>query len=216
MLEHVGMTEAGLFQGPQGRCGCLNRQESSRVAGLRLTGTRRGSTRSECDHRLAPDRRALRFRLHGPRRWLGLLVAVALVSGGVVYTVEERHEDARARVRRRPRPRGAEPEPQTSRTAAAIAARRVAIDTILLRRAQAVQTGNEALFLADIDPANTKLRAAQKVLFANLVEIGFTELGYSQAEERFNPAVLASPRAYDVPGPGADALPDPEGRPDAR
>jgi hypothetical protein len=53
-----------------------------------------------------------------------------------------------------------------------------------------VQTGNEAQFLADIDPANTKLRAAQAVLFANLEEIGFAELGYSQAEERFNPSVL--------------------------
>ena len=57
-----------------------------------------------------------------------------------------------------------------------------------------MQTGNESLFLADIDPANKKLRAAQKVLFANLVEIGFNELGYSQAEERFNPAVAQGPR----------------------
>jgi hypothetical protein len=125
----------------------------------------------------------------GPRRWLGLLAAVALVSGGVVYTVEERHEDARARAVASQTP---EPSKSTkpSKTAAAVAARRVAIDTILLRRAQAVQQGNETLFLSDIDPANKKLVAAQKVLFANLVEIGFTELGYSQAEERFNPAVL--------------------------
>ena len=125
----------------------------------------------------------------GPRRWLGLLAAVALVSGGVAYTVEERHEDARARVVATQTP-GPSQSPTTSRTAAAITARRVAVDTILLRRAQAVQTRNQALFLADIDPANTKLRAAQAVLFANLVEIGFTELGYSQAEERFNPSVL--------------------------
>jgi hypothetical protein len=116
-----------------------------------------------------------------------LLVAVALVSGGVAYTVEERNEDARARAVATQTPG---PSPQTSRTAAAIVARRVAIDTILLRRAQAVRTGNEALFLADIDPVNKKLRAAQAVLFANLAEIGFAELGYSQAEERFNPSVL--------------------------
>src|SRR5262249_25547703 len=77
-----------------------------------------------------------------------------------------------------------------SRIAAQIAARRVAVDSILLRRAQAVQTGNEPLFLADVDPANKKLRAAQKILFANLVEIGFSEVGYSQAEERFDPAVV--------------------------
>jgi hypothetical protein len=87
-----------------------------------------------------------------------------------------------------------------SRTAAVVAARRVAIDAILIRRAQAVQTGNEALFLADIDSANIKLRAAQKVLFANLVELGFTEIGYSQAEERFSPSVLQAhgPTTYLV------------------
>ncbi|MEU4294974.1 hypothetical protein AB0E63_42695 [Kribbella sp. NPDC026596] len=116
-------------------------------------------------------------------------MAVALVCGGVVYTVGERHEDARARSVAPQTPGGSQ-STKPSKTAAAVAALRVAIDTILLRRAQAVQTGNEPLFLADIDPANKKLVAAQKVLFANLVEIGFTELGYSQAEERFNPAVL--------------------------
>jgi hypothetical protein len=129
----------------------------------------------------------------GPRRWLGLLVAVALVSGGVVYTVEQREQDARERVTatRTATPTPAPPKAtKPCRIAAAIAARRIAVDSILLRRARAVQTGNEALFLADIDPANKKLRAAQKILFANLVEIGFTEIGYSQAEERFNPAVL--------------------------
>ncbi|TCC21330.1 hypothetical protein [Kribbella sindirgiensis] len=127
----------------------------------------------------------------GPRRWLGLLVAVALVSGGVVYTVEQREQDADARATATQTVSPAPPKStKPSRIAAAVAARRVAIDTILIRRAQAVQTGNEALFLADLDPANKKLRAAQKILFANLVEIGFTELGYSQAEERFNPSVL--------------------------
>ena len=81
-------------------------------------------------------------------------MAVALVSGGVAYTVEERHEDARARVVATQTP-GPSQSPTTSRTAAAITARRVAVDTILLGRAQAVQTRNQALFLADIDPANT-------------------------------------------------------------
>ncbi|MFF0268573.1 hypothetical protein [Kribbella sp. NPDC004536] len=114
---------------------------------------------------------------------------MALVSGGVVYTVEQRHQDARARVAvTAPPPATTTPKP--SRIAAAVAARRLAIDLILVRRAQAVQTGNEQLFLADIDPANKKLVAAQKILFANLVEIGFAELGYSQAEERFNPELL--------------------------
>ena len=125
----------------------------------------------------------------GPRRWLGLLAAVALVSAGVVYTVEERQQDARARIATTA---SATPpqSPKPSRIAAAVAARRVAVDTILIRRAQAVQTGNEALFLADVDPADKTLRAEQKILFANLVEMGFTEIGYSQAEERFNPSVV--------------------------
>ncbi|MEV4265344.1 hypothetical protein [Kribbella sp. NPDC049584] len=127
----------------------------------------------------------------GPRRWLGLVLAVAAVSGGVVYTVEQREQDARShpaivQTASPTAPKATKP----SRIAAQIAARRLAVDSILLRRAQAVQTGNEALFLADVDPANKKLRAEQKILFANLVEIGFTELGYSQAEERFNPAVV--------------------------
>jgi len=114
---------------------------------------------------------------------------VALVAGGVAYTVEQREQDARVRP---PATQLSTPpqSPKPSRIAAQVAARRVAIDTILLRRAQAVQTGNEGQFLADVDPADKALRAEQRVLFANLEEIGFTEIGYSQAEERFDPAVV--------------------------
>ncbi|TCM49972.1 hypothetical protein EV648_10212 [Kribbella sp. VKM Ac-2568] len=128
---------------------------------------------------------------HGPRRWLGLVVAVALVTGGVAYAVEQRQDDARSRPTATVTPPTTRPNQGTkppSKTAAAIAARRVAIDTILLRRAKAVRTVDERLFLQDVDPANAKLRQAQKVLFANLVEIGFQEIGYSQAEERFDAA----------------------------
>ncbi|MFI7061135.1 hypothetical protein ACIBL3_09150 [Kribbella sp. NPDC050124] len=136
---------------------------------------------------------------HRPRRWLGLLAAVALVSGGVVYTVEDRERDARARPAATVTP-GPNQSSKPSKTAAAVAARRIAIDTILIRRAQAVQTVNEAMFLQDLDPADKKLRAEQKVLFANLVELGFTELGYSQAEERFAPEVAKAhgPTTYLV------------------
>jgi hypothetical protein len=114
------------------------------------------------------------------------------VSGGVVYTVEQREQDARARGAATQTTGSPAPPKSTkpSRVAAAVAARRVAVDEILIRRATAVQTRNEKLFLADVDPANAKLVAAQRILFANLVDIGFTELGYSQAEERFNPSVL--------------------------
>jgi hypothetical protein len=129
---------------------------------------------------------------HGPRRWLGLLLVVLLVSGGVVYAVEDRQQDARSR----PAATVAPPAPPNqgtkppSKTAAAVAARRLAVDTILLRRAKAVQTVDEKMFLQDVDPANAKLRQQQKVLFANLVELDFTELGYSQAEERFDAAAV--------------------------
>jgi hypothetical protein len=125
---------------------------------------------------------------HGPRRWLGLLVAVALVSGGVAYAVQDRERDARARpaVTATPTKHPNQSNKPPTKTAAAIAARRLAVDTILLRRAHAVRIGNENLFLQDVDPANAKLRQQQKVLFANLVEIGFGEIGYSQAEERFD------------------------------
>jgi hypothetical protein len=123
-----------------------------------------------------------------PRRWIGLLLAVALVSGGVAYAVEDRQQDASAStVRTQPSPR--------SKTTAAVVARRLAVDAILLRRANAVRTVNEMLFLQDVDPTNTKLRQEQKVLFANLVEIGFGEIGYSQAEERFAPAVARAHRS---------------------
>jgi hypothetical protein len=108
---------------------------------------------------------------------------VALVSGGVAYAVEDREQNDAT----------ASPVPtqpiHRSKTAAAVVARRLAVDAILLRRANAVRTVNEMLFLQDVDPTNTKLRQEQKVLFANLVEIGFGEIGYSQAEERFDPAL---------------------------
>ncbi|MEU4193929.1 hypothetical protein AB0E69_18660 [Kribbella sp. NPDC026611] len=137
----------------------------------------------------------------GPRRWPGLLLAVALVSGGVGYTVEDRKNDAEARTVATQAPKQDPPKStRPSRISQAVAARKVAVDSILIRRAQAVQTGNEALFLADVDPADKKLRAAQKILFANLVEIGFGELGYSQAEERINQTAVQAhgPSTYLV------------------
>jgi hypothetical protein len=123
----------------------------------------------------------------GRRRWPGLLAAVVLVAGGVVYTVEQRQEDAHARATATQiiTPKPGQPTKPT-RIAAAVQARRTAIDTILIRRAQAVQTGKLAQFLADVDPADKQLLAEQRILFANLVAMRFSELGYSQAEERFN------------------------------
>ncbi|MEU4389556.1 hypothetical protein [Kribbella sp. NPDC023855] len=131
---------------------------------------------------------------HGPRRWLGLLIAVAVVSAGVVYAVEDRERDARdGPVAPLTTPPVSQPNRGTkppSKTAAAVMARRMAVDTILLRRAKAVRIVDERMFLQDVDPANKKLRQAQKVLFANLVELSLQEIGYSQAEERFDQAAV--------------------------
>ncbi|MBB6568948.1 hypothetical protein HPO96_13225 [Kribbella sandramycini] len=125
----------------------------------------------------------------GPRRWLGLLLAVALVSGGVVYAVDARTDDAASRLAATPASPGDGPT-TPSKAGQALIARRVAVDSILIRRAQAVQTGDLKLFLRDLDPSNKTLVAQQKILFANLVDIGFTELGYSQAEERFSSEIM--------------------------
>jgi hypothetical protein len=117
---------------------------------------------------------------------------VALVSGGVGYAVQDRERDARNHPPTAQSP-STQPNQGTrppSKTAAAVSARRLAVDTILLRRANAVRTADEKLFLQDVDPANATLRQQQKVLFANLVEIGFGEIGYSQAEERFDAAAV--------------------------
>jgi len=119
----------------------------------------------------------------GLRRWIGLLAAVALVSGGVVYAVEDRRQGESTRVIQ---PRRSE----TPTTRAADLARRTAIDAILSRRAAAVAKGDEQAFLQDVDPAAKVLRQEQQVLFANLVELGFDELTYQQAEERFDQTVL--------------------------
>jgi hypothetical protein len=122
-----------------------------------------------------------------PGRWIGLLLAVVLVSGGVAYAVEGREQDARQHVAfASPIPIQRSPP---SKTSAAVAARRLAVDAILLRRSTAVRTVNETLFLQDVDPTDAKLRQAQRVLFANLVDIGLEQIGYSQAEERFEPAM---------------------------
>jgi hypothetical protein len=118
----------------------------------------------------------------GLRRWGSLGAVVVLLAGAVGYAVEDRERSAR----------GNQSAAPTASSSAAVAAaeRQRAIDSLLKRRAQAVRTGNELLFLADVDPANTMLRNEQRVLFANLVELGLDELSYQQADERFDQAVL--------------------------
>ncbi|WP_328333379.1 hypothetical protein OHA70_16415 [Kribbella sp. NBC_00382] len=67
---------------------------------------------------------------------------------------------------------------------------RAAVDAILKRRASAVLRKNRAQFLADVDPKNAKLVAAQKVLFGNLVQFGFTKLSYLRGEPQVEQWVI--------------------------
>jgi hypothetical protein len=129
-------------------------------------------------------------RRPGVRRWWSLGAVVVLLAGAVGYAVEDRERSARAD---RPAPTG-------STAAVAAAERQRAVDAVLKRRADAVKTGKETLFMADVDPANAKLRTEQRVLFANLVEVGLDELSYQQADERFDQAVVNThgPTAYLV------------------
>jgi hypothetical protein len=69
------------------------------------------------------------------------------------------------------------------------AARSAAVEQVLQRRAQAVLAGNEQQFLADVDPGNTKLVAAQRILFANLRQFGFAKLAYQQLAQQYDDAL---------------------------
>jgi hypothetical protein len=71
-----------------------------------------------------------------------------------------------------------------------LAARSAGVDQMLARRAEAVRRNNEAEFLADVDPANKTLLAEQRVLFSNLLQFGFSRLGYQQLGEQFNQSLV--------------------------
>ncbi|NEA33930.1 hypothetical protein [Streptomyces sp. SID13031] len=64
------------------------------------------------------------------------------------------------------------------------------MDAILQRRAAAVLRRDEGEFLADVDPYNKELLAAQKVLFQNLVQFGFGKLAYHQGAPQFDQALI--------------------------
>jgi hypothetical protein len=71
-----------------------------------------------------------------------------------------------------------------------LAARSAGVDKMLARRADAVRRNNEAEFLADVDPANKTLLAEQRVLFSNLLQFGFSRLGYQQLREQFDQSLV--------------------------
>jgi hypothetical protein len=70
-----------------------------------------------------------------------------------------------------------------------LAARSAAVDQFLKRRAQAVVTGNEQDFLADVDPADVTLVSRQRILFTNLRQFGFARLAYQQLGQQYDAAV---------------------------
>jgi hypothetical protein len=71
-----------------------------------------------------------------------------------------------------------------------LAARSAGVEKLLTRRADAVLRNNEAEFLADVDPGNKKLLAAQRVLFTNLLQFGFSRLSYEQLREQFDQSLV--------------------------
>ncbi|MFI5692449.1 hypothetical protein ACIA58_11460 [Kribbella sp. NPDC051586] len=71
-----------------------------------------------------------------------------------------------------------------------LAARSAAVDVVLKRRAQAVLAGSEKDFVADVDPANTRLVASQKTLFTNLRQFGFAKLAYQQLAQQYDDRIV--------------------------
>jgi len=124
------------------------------------------------------------------RRWGGLIAAVLLVCGGVGVAVRDRERAEQA---------------QAGRTAVSSAEidleqRADAVDSILARRSAAVMAVDEEMFVADVDPTAKGLVARQKLLFANLVNVGLAELTYQRRDAQFDQAVVDrhGPTAYLV------------------
>ncbi|MFF0341015.1 hypothetical protein [Kribbella sp. NPDC004875] len=104
---------------------------------------------------------------------LSLALLAAAVGGGLAL-----HWSSRSS--------GGSAETVTSSPTIDLAARSAAVDVVLKRRAQAVLTGNEKEFLADVDPADTKLVAGQRTLFSNLRQFGFAKLTYQQLAQQYD------------------------------
>lgn len=78
----------------------------------------------------------------------------------------------------------------TAAPGADLSRRSAGIDEILNRRAGAVRDGKLADFLADVDPDNATLVSEQRVLFRNLVQFGFSRVGYEQLREQFDQSLV--------------------------
>ncbi|HZX05509.1 hypothetical protein [Kribbella sp.] len=113
------------------------------------------------------------------RAWpilLSLALVAAAVGGGLYLHSSSQHADDAA---------GAGP----NTPAIDLAARSAAVNQVLQRRSQAVLTGNEQEFIADVDPANTKLVERQRTLFTNLRQFGFAKLAYQQLAQQYDDAL---------------------------
>ncbi|MEU8221810.1 hypothetical protein [Kribbella sp. NPDC048915] len=69
------------------------------------------------------------------------------------------------------------------------AARSAAVDAILKRRSQAVLTGDEQAFLADIDRSDRRFVTKQRTLFANLRQFGFASIAYQQLAQQYDDSI---------------------------
>ncbi|TKK80569.1 hypothetical protein FDA38_16115 [Kribbella jiaozuonensis] len=108
---------------------------------------------------------------------MSLVLVGAAVAGGLALHRSSQHADDAA-------------AGEASTANVDLAARTAAVDVVLKRRAHAVLAGTETEFLADVDPANTRLLASQRTLFTNLRQFGFAKLTYQQLAQQYDDSVV--------------------------
>ncbi len=133
----------------------------------------------------------------GLRRWWALLTAAVVMAGAVGYAVRDREQAG---------PIGTggiatvAPTSQMQPADVDVNARSQAIDRFLAQRAAAITAVDEESFLAGVDATATQLIAEQRMLFANLVDLGLDYLRYDRRQDQFDQAMLEryGPTAYSV------------------
>jgi hypothetical protein len=128
------------------------------------------------------------------RTWLGVAVAVAVLGGLAVISFPQPVRES-ATADGPGRPMGAvSPAPHVDEVS-----RTDAVNDLLRRRAQAVQTRDEQSFMATLDPkADQEFLVAQKRLFTNLAGVPFDAWGYRlHAEDALDVRGLADTNPAD-------------------
>jgi hypothetical protein len=135
----------------------------------------------------------------GLRRWWSLLAAVALVSGAVGGAVWDRERAEQAR-QHETSAAGSGTSSDVQPADVDDVARSAAIDAFLAKRSASIMAVDEQLFLEGIDQTASELVDRQRILFANLVDLGLEDLRYEQRRAQFDQAVLNryGPTAYSV------------------